>query len=202
MDPIDALRGLGLPTDLDAWVATRQDATAVWRECPRAEWLLQLAAAADARRSLLVHAAADVVSEALAEHSMRAGAPHVALLTTLSWIDGRATSSMAWAAGFSSMDVSRALSAAASPDAGAAEAAALLAFACDDRADATFYRHRGYGPGAAKVASEALSDPSLAAARVRARIPLSTFLEGLHEPLAMPHLPDLPPSEHSDTFYV
>src|SRR5690606_14297821 len=56
-----------LPSDLAAWLEVQgDDVAAAWRSCANAHWLLHLAAAVDVDRGLLVHAAADVASAALA----------------------------------------------------------------------------------------------------------------------------------------
>jgi hypothetical protein len=63
--------------------------------------------------------------------------------------------------------------------ANAMRAAAFVAFACDEKAEATFYAHRGYAAKAAHAAELALAGPPSAADRVRAHIPAGVFLDAL-----------------------
>jgi hypothetical protein len=124
-----------------------------------------------------VRAAADLASAALAGRPGVDPSAHSALRTGLAWLDGRATASAAWACGFSAS-----AAAAREPDsvlADAINAAAFVAFACDDKADATFYAHRGYAARAAEAAERALPRVPSAADRVRARIPATVFLDAL-----------------------
>lgn len=151
------------------------DLAAAWRACPKAEWLLAMALAVEVERSLAVHAAADITAAALSRRAPLDPNASRALKLALRWIEGRATSSEAWASGFSAME---AADRCGDPEVAAAtRAAAFLAFACDDRADAAFYAHRGYAARAAEQAAAALGgDERTWAAHVRARIPLANFL--------------------------
>lgn len=181
-----------LPPDLARWLDARgHDLGRAWRECPHARWLLALAAAVELDRALIVRAAADLASAALAGRQDVDPSALSALRTGLAWLDGRANASQAWACGFSAC-----AAASIEPDAALADAihaAAYVAFACDDKADATFYAHQGYAAKAAAAAERLLEGGPSAADRVRARIPLTAFLDALAV-FAQPP----PPSESGD----
>jgi len=165
-----------LPPDLERWLGGQgDDLGRAWRECPHARWLLSLALAVELDRALIVRAAAELASAALAGHAEVDPSAISALRTALAWLDGRANASEAWACGFSAS-----AAAAREPDPALADAiyaAAFVAFACDDKADATFYAHRGYAAKAAEAAERVLDGAPTAADRVRARIPVTAVLE-------------------------
>lgn len=167
-----------LPPDLGRWLKDQgDDLGSAWRDCPHARWLLSLALAAELERALIVRAAAELASAALAGHEEIDPSAVSALRTAIAWLDGRANASEAWACGFSAS-----AAAAREPDsalADAIDAAAFVAFACDDKADATFYAHRGYAAKAAEAAERVLEGAPSAADRVRARIPVNVFLDAL-----------------------
>jgi hypothetical protein len=167
-----------LPADLGRWLeAQGEDLGRAWRDCPHARWLLSLALAVELDRALIVRAAAELASAALAGRDEVDPSALSALRTALAWLDGRANASEAWACGFSA---SAAAAREADPAvADAIHAAAFVAFACDDKADATFYAHRGYATKAAEAAERVLAGAPTAADRVRARIPVTAFLEAL-----------------------
>ncbi len=189
-----------LPAELAAWLEHHEDPRSAWETCPRADWLVRLATAVEVDRALIVHAAADV-----AEAALRIAAPsdptgRRARTVALAWLEGRASSSQAWAIGFAVTD---AADAEEEPTRAAAlRAAACVAFACDDRADASFYAHRAY---AAKVIEAAPLSAGDASRLVRARIPLSSFLRAYDVASRPP--PPLPEAEpdaerSSDSFYA
>lgn len=193
-----------LPSDLVAWLEAHDDLADAWRSCPHAHWLIHMALAVEVDRSLVVHAAADVASAALSRARPDDPTAHRALRIALAWLDGRASSSQAWAIGFSA---SEAADHEPHPIVAAAmRSAAFVAFACDDLADASFYAHRGYAAKAAEAAALALATDDIRAAdRVRARIPLPTFLSAYDVASRPP--PPLPEPEGdaeppSDSFYA
>ncbi|HJL14647.1 MAG TPA: hypothetical protein RMH99_03265 [Sandaracinaceae bacterium LLY-WYZ-13_1] len=152
-------------------------------------------------RGLLVHAAADLATDALARCPIDDLRPRQGLATALRWVAGRAPSSEAWALGF-------ALSALAERHEGVAaetlRATACLSFACDDRADVVFYAHRADAARSVAHAVRALGDPSVASDVVRRRIPLSTFLEAFDlasRPPPRPATPSGPHAPTTDSFY-
>jgi hypothetical protein len=201
MDSSNHLRE-NLPPDCADWLDRFDDLADAWRDCPRAEWLLSLALAVDVERSLAVHAAADIASAALAHRAPDDPSAGRALKLALGWIEGRATSSEAWASGFSAMEAADRCD---DPIIAAAmRGAAFLAFACDDRADAVFYAHRGYAAKSAEQALRALDDDPKWATHVRARIPLAAFIAAFRvasqppPPLAEGETEDVP----SDGFYI
>jgi hypothetical protein len=166
-----------LPEECAKWLdSLGGDLSEAWRVCPRADWLLAMALAAAVDRTLVVHAAHEIASAALARRVPEGPSANRALRLALAWIEGRATSSEAWAGGFSAMEAADRVSDDAALSA-AIRAAAFVAFACDDLADATFYLHRSYASKAAEQAAIALEGDEVSwAAHVRARIPLATFL--------------------------
>lgn len=168
-----------LPPDLACWLERRAEAdlASAWRECPHAHWLLHLALAVELDRGLCVRAAADLAGAALAGRDPVDPSALSALRTGLAWLEGRANASAAWACGFSASNAADREEDATL--ANAMRAAAFVAFACDDKADATFYAHRGYAAKAAEAAELALESAPSAADRVRARIPVTLFLDAL-----------------------
>lgn len=183
-----------LPSDCAHWLDSFADVAEAWRACPRPDWLLSMALAVGVDRSLAVHAAADLASAALAHRAPEDPSANRALRLALAWIEGRSTSSEAWASGFSAMEVADRSTDA--PLTSSMRAAAFLAFACDDRADAVFYAHRGYAAKAAEQAVLALGDEPKWATHVRARIPLATFLSAFRIASIPP--PPIPEDEGAD----
>jgi hypothetical protein len=194
-----------LPADVACWLneSGHSDPAAAWRACEKPEWLLAMALAVDVDRSAIVSAAADVAQAALdacedeeEETAVRA------LRLARAWLDERATSSEAWAAGFCTMDAAERM---ANPKTAAAmRAAACVAFACDDLADASFYAHRAYAAKAAEHAGLACDDGEGACARVRARIAIGAFVDAFA--IASEPPPPMPGPETteagSDSFYA
>jgi hypothetical protein len=202
MDPADRLKA-NLDGELASWLdGFGPDLAGAWRGCPRASWLLSMALAVDVDRKLVVHAAADLAGASLPAELSRDSRPQHALRTALAWLEGRASSSEAWASGFAAMEAAD-REVRDTKLAAAMRAAACVAFACDDRADATFYAHRAYASKAAEHAAELLADPA-AADQVRARIPISAFLSAFatasQPPPPMPEQDDAEPG--SDSFYA
>lgn len=166
-----------LPDALSLWLDAQGGPAEAWRICPRAHWLLHLALAVDVDRALVVGAASALARAALEAHPTADRSAHRALRVSLAWLDGDASGSDAWAAGFCAREAAEherdpAL-------ANAIRAAAFVAFACDEKADAGFYAHRGYAAQAAHAAELALADPAGAADSVRASIPDATFAAAL-----------------------
>lgn len=166
-----------LPRELVRWLDGHgDDPTRAWRECPHAHWLLHLALAVHLDRALCVRAAADLAGAALSGRDVDASAAS-ALRTALAWLDGGANASQAWACGFSAINAADREEDETLAD--AMRAAAFVAFACDDKADATFYAHRGYAAKAAEAAEAIIQGSPSAADRVRARIPVELFVDAL-----------------------
>jgi hypothetical protein len=164
--------------------------------------LIQLALAVAVDRALVVHAAADLARAAVAVARPDDATARRAIAVAAAWLEGNATSSHAWAIGFAASEAADREE--DERGAAAARAAAFVAVACDDRADSSFYAHRGYAAKAAEAAAIALSHEE-AAALVRARIPLSSFL-GAYDVASQPP-PPLPEAEpdaerSSDSFYA
>ncbi|MGE0786072.1 MAG: hypothetical protein AB7S26_10315 [Sandaracinaceae bacterium] len=181
-----------LPPDTERWVARAEDLCAAWRECPRAEWLVELCLGASLGRAVVVRAAAGVVAEALGQYGADGGIVdlrvHRGLVTVLAWVGGRASANEAWAAAFGALEVADALSrgeigAMKQQDVARAEAAARavahLAFACDEEADEVFYAHRGYLAKAMERAAVVIGSDEAAADRMRAEVPLAHFLQAV-----------------------
>ncbi len=191
-----------LSPELATWLDHHEDPRSMWETCPRADWLVQLALAVEVDRALIVHAAADVAGAALARGAPSDRSGRRAVAVAIAWIEERASASHAWAIGFAATEAAE-----QEPESAASTAlcaAACVAFACDERADASFYAHRGYAAKAAAEGSVALG-PAAAAALVRARIPLSSFLAAFD--LASRPPPPLPEPEEaeepaSDSFYT
>lgn len=192
-----------LPADVAAWLEGRgDDLSQAWRSCTHGHWLIHMAAVARVDRVLLVHAAADVAGAALARRHATDERAARALRTALAWVDGRTRSAAAWACGFAAVEAAD-----AEPDpcvAAALRAAAFVAFACDDDADASFYAHRAYAAKAVEQAALALgSDGPTPAALVRARIPLRAFVSAFEvASRPPPPLPDVDPDAITDSFYA
>lgn len=164
-----------LPRDLARWLGERgEDHARIWRECPHAHWLLRLALLVHLDRTLCVRAAADLVSAAIQGLAVDSSALDT-LQTVLAWLDGKADASEAWARGFSTSNAAE--QEANERVADAMRAIAFVAFACDHKADADFYAHRGYIVKAAEAAEAILVGPPSAADRVRARIPVELFVD-------------------------
>ncbi len=200
-----------LPADARDRVRTAANLADAWRGCERAEHLIALALSAGLGRALVVRAVAELVGDAMAAHARglaeQDAAPvrdlrvHRALVTALDWVGGRADAKEAWAAGFAAAEAASAMN---DPlrEAGA-RAASCLAFACDEEADEAFYAHRGYLVQAVEHAHVLLGDAAAAAARVRAEIPLATFLEAVDRRTRMrSEIPPVDPeAEATDSFY-
>lgn len=191
-----------LPADLAAWLDLHgDDIGAAWRRCTNAHWLIHLAAAVEVDRSLLVRAAADVVSAALAAGGVADEQARRALRIARAWLEGGARSTDAWASACAAADAAE--READRRTACALRAAAFVAFACDEGAEAGFYAHRGYAAKAVEEAAGLLADPAAAVARVRACIPLAAFLEAFEiasrPPAPLPGGAD--PEATTDTFY-
>lgn len=199
MYPIRALAA-ELPEELAGWLTGHTDLAAAWRECPRPEWLLHIALSLNVERRLLVHAAAELAAEAALAGRGADLRPRRALRTALLWLDGRAEGSTAWAHGFAAMEAADGLEGRA---ADAARAAACVAFACDERADASFYAISAHAARAVCFAASALSDPAHSADRVRELVPLATVLAAV-ELASRParRLPvEAPAGPVTDSFY-
>ncbi|GAB5547964.1 MAG: hypothetical protein SangKO_077240 [Sandaracinaceae bacterium] len=199
MNPIARLEET-LPTDVARWIhAAEGDLSRAWRNCPRPDWLVQIALAVRVDRSLVVHAALEVATDAVARHPISDLRPRRALMTALQWVGGRVPGTQCWAHGFAATEVAETLE---GPAADAAYAAAFVAFACDDQADDSFYAHRAYAALAMTHAATTL-ELSRACQTIRERIPLPVVLERFEVASRPP--PPLPlgldPAEISDSFY-
>ncbi len=192
-----------LPADVAEWLSSCEDDLAeAWNGCARADWLLHMAAAVEVDRGMVVQAAHDLASLAVAARDPDGERSTSALRHTLAWIEGRARSSHAWASAFAAAEAAE-----REEDplvAAAMRAAAFVAFACDDDADASFYAHRAYAAKAAEQVALALPPDAIrAAVVVRARIPLQVFLDA-YEVASQPPppIPDVDPDATTDSFYA
>jgi hypothetical protein len=172
LHPIRALAA-GLPEEAADWLRGHDDLATAWRECPRPDWLLHIAASLDVERRLIVRAAAELAAEAALAGRGADLRPRRALRTALLWLDGRAEGAAAWAHGFAAMEAAEGLEGRASD---AARAAACVAFACDERADASFYAISGHAARSVAFAASALADPEGSADRVRELLALPKVL--------------------------
>jgi hypothetical protein len=185
-----------LPPEIAEQIAPMPDPDETWRTCERADLLLWLALAAGVDREVVVIAAADLAEEAMRTIGQYDGA---AMRAVRAWLEKRGSSNAAWAAGFALTQTAKTDG---SPSSAALRAAACTAFACDERADATFYIHAGYAAHAAAHAMHVVP-PKLASDIVRARIPPAFLIAALDRAGTIP--PSAPDAEHferTDSFYA
>jgi hypothetical protein len=192
-----------LPADCAAWLDSYgADVQGAWSVCPKAEWLLSMALAVGIERRLVVHAAHDLASAAIAKRADAGSSARRALELALEWTEGRATPPAAGAA------ACWAAAAADRCDADAelssvVRAAAFVAFACDDLADATFYLHRSYASKAAELAVRVCGVDARWAEGVRSRISLEQFSAAYALASEPPEAqPDLDPGDSGESFYT
>jgi hypothetical protein len=201
--PIDLVQSLHLPPALTRWMAREgTDPVEAWATIPRASWLVHLALALDLDRRRIVAAVHHPVAAHLQNHRVRDLRPARALRTARKWLDDEATGAEAWARGFAAMDAAEQSE---SPARRAAiRAAAAVAFACDEAADAAFYAHEGHAARAIESIESLLDDEAVrrVADDVRRRIGaapvLSAFERLLREAQLVTVEPPAPDSGSDD----
>ena len=121
----DLLASRGACLSARKWVGKRT-AEKAWRECPRGDWLLWIAAKGGVDRKKLVLAACACARLSLKYVPKGEKRPLKAIETAEAWCDGKATLAQVRAAAAAAAD---AAAAAAAADAAAAAAAAAYAYA-------------------------------------------------------------------------
>lgn len=146
-----------------------------WATCPRADWLVDLAARLEVDRRLVVRAASDCVALAL---PLAASEPLArdAWATARRWVEEKATSAECWADGAAVREAAEPYAESQPSTAAALLAVAHLAFACDDRAEAGYWAGQGHAAEAVRHAVHAGGDAAgrHAADLVRDHVPYET----------------------------
>lgn len=168
------------------WAETEERSLAVaWATCPRGDWLLDIVAHLELDRRAIVRAASDCVLLAL-PHAAAEPAARAAWEIARRWIDRQANGAECWAAGAAARQLAETLGSSAPRTAAALSAAAALAFACDDRAEAAFWAQRAYVAECAAHAAAANAQGSAAAARRTADLVREHFpFESVAKPIAL-----------------
>ena len=182
----EVLEQSGADEELLAWVDQGWDVRALWRTCPRADWLLRLALVARIDRRSIVGAALRCVVHSVRSQTVVDNSAQQAINQVRRWVaegpdaiagrpgsgdDAPADRRAGGVRG--SRSAARCWAAAAAATAAAAErssqdlgvghttlAAAALAFACDERADDSYYERRAHAAEA--VAHATLAQATLA----------------------------------------
>lgn len=145
-----------LDGEVGRWLATYdQDVERAFAECRRADWLVRIATSVGVPRQIVVGAAG-----ACAELAVRRARPvdlraARAVTTALSWSRGECGAAEAWAAAFAATQAAEDAAAESVFASEAALAAASACFACDPRADDTYYAKRAYAATAIEHAMRA-----------------------------------------------
>jgi hypothetical protein len=160
----------GVDTRLTQWAAGEARSVGVaWATCPRAEWLLRIAASLGLPRREVILAAAAVV-EPLHPYLSPDAEVVRALAAVARFIDGSGRSADCWAAAYGLSQRSEAMARQAEHDAvhlACLRAVAALARACDGEADEAYWSQRACVAEAAAYATAAL-EASGVSARVAA----------------------------------
>ena len=90
-DHINLLRRLGACFEATQWAESQPDAETAWRQCPRGDWLLWIAARVDIDRKLLVRGACACARTALPRVPAGEERPRIAIETAEAWSRGEAT---------------------------------------------------------------------------------------------------------------
>jgi len=143
-DHIESLRRLGACDAATQWAESQPDAETAWRQCPRGDWLLWIAARVDIDSKLLVRAACACARTALPRVPAGEERPRLAIEMAEAWSRGEATlydvlraAQAASAAASAAADAAYAAAASAAADAAyaAADADAAAAYAAAAAAD-------------------------------------------------------------------
>jgi hypothetical protein len=135
--------------EVGRWLDTHgRDVARAFEECRRADWLLRIAMTLGVDRRLIVLAAADCAGLAVKRTRQLDLRPARAVLAATKWATGECGPADAWAAGFGASHAAEEIAADAPLASEAALAAAAAAFACDPRADDSYYAQRAYAADA------------------------------------------------------
>ena len=160
---VESLRRLRACAAATHWAESQPDAETAWRQCPRGDWLLWIAARLDIDRKLLTRAACACARTALPHVPAGEERPRLAIEMAEAWSRGEATVD----------DVHRA----------ARDALAAWQTAYDDAAADAAYAYAAYAAYAATAAyayaADAAADADAYAARKKLKAEVCDFIRSL-----------------------
>lgn len=151
MDALGALEG-----EVGRWLASHgHDVHGAFDACRRGDWLVHIAIALEVERTIIVLAAAESARLALERTQQRDLRAARAVQTAIGWARGECPPADAWAAAFAASHAAEEIARENPLASEAARAAAAAAFACDPRADRSYYAQKAYAADAVEHAVRA-----------------------------------------------